>query len=391
MDGKIFVGVFALQLLENPRVRKSVIKRRGPRGMGTVYQPTYPLKDGTYRKSKFYWIRYTDELGKRHIENSGYTTKDGARQLLTERLAKIHKGEFAEYAKFKDITLRQVTDRLRAYYKEMGRRSIRKVERNLDNVDKFFGETFRADALAAERVADYKTHRLKEGKHEPTVAHELRSLKTALKLALREGKIRRIPVIQIPSDPNRIDDGEFTREQFAALLTELPAYLKSLVRFLYFTGMRVMEAAGLTWAEVNLKHGELRILGRRTKNGQQKILYLSGEPLHVLKQQPKSSEYVFPNEEGGPMQYDAILKDFQDACKRAKITEGFSGPAGPREPGFHDLRRTFARVANRAGVPHRTIMEIAGWKSEAMLLRYLGDAKPSEQRSAFERLAISTS
>jgi integrase len=369
-----------------------VTKRRGPRGMGTVYQPTYKLKDGTLRKSQVYWIRYTDERGKRHIEPSGYRTKDGARALLTERLAKIHKGEFAEYAQFKDYTLRKVTDGLRTHYKAMGRRSTRKVERNLDHVDKFFGDSFRADALTAERVAAYKTHRLKEGTHEPTLAHELRSLKTALRLALRDGKIRRMPVIQIPVDGNRKDEGEFSREQFTALLAELPAYLKPLVRFLWFTGMRVMEPVGLKWTEASLEHGELRISGRRTKNGQQKVLYLSGEPLCVLQKLRKSGEHVFTDEHGEPLRYDAILEDFQQACKRAKITEGFTGPDGsPRTPGFHDLRRTFARVANRAGIPHRTIMEIAGWKSLAMLLRYLGDTKPSEQRSAFERLAISTS
>jgi integrase len=95
---------------------------------------------------------------------------------------------------------------------------------------------------------------------------------------------------------------------------------------------------------------------------------------------------------GDPLRYDAILEDFQQASKRAKITEGFSGPdSSPRPPGFHDLRRSFARGANRAGIRHRTILEIAGWKSEAMLLPYLGDTKPSEQRAAFERLAISTS
>ena len=362
--------------------------------MGTVYQPTYRLKDGTNRKCKTYWIRYTDERGKRHIENSGYTTKDGARQLLTERLAKIHKGEFAEYAKFKDITLKQVTDGLRVFYKEHKRKSVRKVERNLDHVDKFFGDTFRADTLTAERIADYRKHRLAEETHEPTLAHELRSLKTALKLALRESKIRRMPVIQIPNDPNRKDEGEFSVEQFKALLVELPAYLKSLVRFLYGTGMRVMEPVGLTWSEVNLKHGELRISGRRTKNGQQKALYLGGEPLEILKAQKPSDkcDRVFVDDYSEPLRYDAILEDFQQACKRAKIVDGFTDADGKaRLPGFHDLRRTFARVANRKGIPHRTIMEIAGWKSEAMLLRYLGDAKPSEQRSAFERLAISTS
>ena len=94
---------------------------------------------------------------------------------------------------------------------------------------------------------------------------------------------------------------------------------------------------------------------------------------------------------GEPLRYDAILEVFQQACKRAKIVEGFTDADGnARLPGFHDLRRTFARMANRAGVPHRAIMEIAGWKSEAMLLRYLGDAKPSEQRAAFQRLELST-
>ena len=359
--------------------------------MGTCYQPTYKLKDGTNRKSKFYWIRYTDERGKRHIEKSGYTTRDGARALLVERLAKIHKGEFAEYAKFKDITLKQVTDGLRTFYKEHKRRSIKKVERNLDNVDKFFGDNFRADTLTAERLADYRAHRLKEGTKTPTLLHELRSLKTALRLALRDGKIRRIPIIQIETDPNRKDEGEFTKEQFTALLAELPAHLKPLVRFLYTTGMRVMEPVGLTPGEVNLKHGELRISGRRTKSGQQKVLYLSGEPLAILRAQKMAGERVFTDANGDRLRYDDILEDFQQACKRAKIVDGFTdADGGTRLPGFHDLRRTFARVANRAGVSHRTIMEIAGWKSEAMLLRYLGDSRPAEQRAAFERLELST-
>jgi integrase len=155
--------------------------------------------------------------------------------------------------------------------------------------------------------------------------------------------------------------------------------------------MRVTEPMALTWAEVNLEHGEMRISGRRTKNGQQKVLYLSGEPLQILQEQLKVNDRVFVDDQGAPLRYDSILVHFQEACKRAKIQDGFTAPSGAsRAPGFHDLRRTFARVANRAGVPHRTIMEIAGWKSETMLLRYLGDTKPVEQRAAFDRLSTRT-
>ena len=99
-------------------------------------------------------------------------------------------------------------------------------------------------------------------------------------------------------------------------------------------------------------------------------------------------ERVFVDDHGAPQRYDAILEDFQQACKRAKIVDGFTDSNnGTRLPGFHNLRRTFARVANCAGVPHGIIMEIAGWKSEAMLLLYRGNSQPAEQRAAFKRLA----
>jgi hypothetical protein len=126
------------------------------------------------------------------MENSRYTTKAGARALLTERIAQINKGEFAEYARVKDYTLKKVTDGLRAHYKEMGRRSVRKVERNLDHIDKFFGETFRADALTADQIAHYREARLKEVRL-PTLAHELRSLKTALTLGTARGQDSKDP------------------------------------------------------------------------------------------------------------------------------------------------------------------------------------------------------
>ena len=43
-------------------------------------------------------------------------------------------------------------------------------------------------------------------------------------------------------------------------------------------------------------------------------------------------------------------------------------------------------MARRSGVPDKVIMEIAGWKTHAMLLRYLGEAQESNQRAAFESM-----
>jgi len=95
---------------------------------------------------------------------------------------------------------------------------------------------------------------------------------------------------------------------------------------------------------------------------------------------------VFPDAEGNQVSYDRALDQFQAACKRARISEGFTTWDGQnRKPGFHDLRRTFPREADRCGVPHDEIMNIAGWKTHAMLLRYLGSPE-DHMRSAFSKM-----
>ena len=97
----------------------------------------------------------------------------------------------------------------------------------------------------------------------------------------------------------------------------------------------------------------------------------------------RECEFVFPDRQGQPIPYDRALDQLQAACKKLGIAEGFQTWDGKsRAQGFHDLRRTFAREADRCGVPHSEIMRIAGWKTYAMLLRYL-HASEDRMRSAF--------
>ncbi len=153
-----------------------------------------------------------------------------------------------------------------------------------------------------------------------------------------------------------------------------------------------MEPLALRWHEVNVERGELRLSGRRTKTGQQRVLYLKCKALDVLKAQRKLRDeqfpdqpFVFPDEEGQAIPYDRALDQFQAACKGTGISFATDDNGRPL-PGWHDLRRTFARMARRSGVPDKVIMEIAGWKTHAMLLRYLGEAQESNQRAAFESM-----
>lgn len=155
-------------------------------------------------------------------------------------------------------------------------------------------------------------------------------------------------------------------------------------------GWRAEEGFGLKWSEVWWDQKEIRLPGRRTKSGKERPVPLEGKVLELLKQQravvPKSCQWVFPGPGCERIVYDRAGDNFQSACRRAgvgfkqendeMIPDGqFTDAEGnARRPGFHDLRRTFARMMSRAGVPLQEIMRIGGWKTMAMVVRYCGDS-----------------
>lgn len=378
-----------LAVVELPKPKdKTRPKRRNPRGMGSVWQPTYMLGNGEKRKSNYYWIRYTDEAGQRHNENSNCTTKDGAREILKDRLNRISKGEFHDFQRYRSVTLKEIGDGLRAQYVTKGRRSVPKLKRSLLLLETHFGPDCPVSNLTAERIEGYRAaRRADESKPtDPSINRELAALKAALRLGYKNDLVKKVPHIEIPDESGRAREGEFTPDQFKKLKAEFPARLQRLAQFIYLTGMRVSEPLGLRWSEVDLNRWELRISGRRTKNGEQKVLYLSGAAMDVIRAQheARNGEFVF-HKDGVQIDYWNALDHFQKACRKLKIV--FTEHDGsPRQPGWHDLRRTFARNARRAGIADNQIMEVAGWKSHQMLLRYLGSVKESEQRRAFDAM-----
>jgi hypothetical protein len=78
---------------------------------------------------------------------------------------------------------------------------------------------------------------------------------------------------------------------------------------------------------------------------------------------------VFTGADGGR------LGDFR------KAWEGACATAGVRGVVFHDLRRSGARNAVRAGVPEQVVMEFGGWRTRAMLARYNVTYRPGDEQS----------
>jgi integrase len=86
----------------------------------------------------------------------------------------------------------------------------------------------------------------------------------------------------------------------------------------------------------------------------------------------------------------AYLDGWRAACKRAAVVKrgGLESVTRPhllsRTP--HDFRRTAARNLIRAGVPQHVVMQLCGWKTDAMFRRY-AIVDERDLRSAIEMLA----
>jgi len=171
-------------------------------------------------------------------------------------------------------------------------------------------------------------------------------------------------------------------EEEHRLLAELPAApLRALVTVGIHCGLRIQaEALTLTWPSVDLKRSTLTVEAAYAKNGRTRSIPLNSTVLGALKMLKATapSEHVFVNEEGLP--YRSIRSIFKRACRRANL-------AGVTP---HTLRHTFASRLVMAGVDLRTVQELGGWQTLAMVERY-AHLSPAHKAHAVERIALTTS
>jgi integrase len=214
-------------------------------------------------------------------------------------------------------------------------------------------------------------------------------VKKALRLAFELGKHANVPPIRMlrPSAPR---SGFFEPRQSEAVARALPPDLSVVVNIAYSYGFRIdSELLPLTWRQVDLEEGTLRLEPGSTKNREGRLIHLTPKlqmglteqraRVHALgRELGKIIPYVFPTPYGpykGQRRKD-FVKAWQRACRQA-------GCPGRLK---HDLRRTAARNMINLGVPERVVMAVIGHKTRSMLDRY-AIINPRDLRAVSEKLA----
>lgn len=183
------------------------------------------------------------------------------------------------------------------------------------------------------------------------------------------------PVIARPKEPKgRVRWVEY--DEAERLIESAADHLKPLVTFLLCTGARLSEALYLDWREVDLSRAQVIFLD--TKNGEDRGVPLHPRALAALANLPHRKGAVFRRHYGGK-RWDGKIRPVGDGyadregkgggqvktawrkmLERAEITD-FTP---------HDCRHTWATWHYRENRDLSALMELGGWKTPAMVMRY---------------------
>jgi integrase len=326
--------------------------------------PKYKRGAGSiYKRGKTWWIAYYSPDGRQICESAKTPDKVEARRILQARLGQIAEGRYIGPAAER-VMVEELTEGLLDDYRVNGKKSLADVAiRVRKHLLPFFSGK-RAHEVTTANVKAYIAHRQEEGAKNGSINRELAALKRAFNLALQAGRITRKPYIPMLAE-NNARQGFFEQWEYEAILAKLPDYLRPPVTFAYYTGWRLRsEVLKLTWQQVDLAAGTVRLEIGTTKNKDGRLIYLTDELRALLLDQwqqhlaqDRDCSYVFP---WRGRRVEKTNRSWNRAC-------GEVGLVG-KIP--HDFRRTAVRNMVRAGIPERVAMQMSGHKTRSVFDRY---------------------
>jgi len=113
-----------------------------------------------------------------------------------------------------------------------------------------------------------------------------------------------------------------------------------IVKLLILTGQRKSEIGDLDSREIDAGKRQIELPPRRTKNGREHLVPLSGEALAILKgvQHRKDRDFVFGRGQGGFSGWSKAKKELNERIAKARKAAGIKGSM--EKWTIHDIRRS---------------------------------------------------
>jgi site-specific recombinase XerD len=338
--------------------------------------------------SNIWWIRYTNERGKRITSKVG--TFSIAVRVYEQRTAAIRLGMLLPSSPRRGVKFSElVADAIK--FSERHHRASKDFEQRANLAVEKFGDRA-AESITTRELQDWIDEMAEERKWAGGTRNRFKStLSTVFREGMRAGKIPVNPARLIrrskePLGRVRFLSYEEESELRNAIAVTLPGRIKDQGESAFaqldvalHTGMRKSEQFTCTWSQVDLERGFIYL--SMTKNGADRFVTLNSAAQEVLRRLNKRHKELAlpPDSTLFHSKREGLIKNprkwFATALDQAKI-EGVT---------WHTLRHTFASRLVMAGVDLKTVQELMGHKTIAMTARYAHLA-PTHKLQALETL-----
>ena len=341
-----------------------------------------------FRRGEVWWYKFYF-AGRLIRESSKSTSKTVARDAEKQRRRELESGfhNISQAREQRIRSLKEIIDEYLVGYR-LRFRAPRFASYALGHVSRLLGTRLAVD-IDANSVLAYQEDRLREGAAPKSINEEVRFL---LKMLGDPGEIIRAQLRKKHqlklSVQNRIgkafDSGE-TDKLCAETIKSKSPHIHVAFMLARNAGLRDAEIKTLTWGQVDLKAGYLRVGRAKTEAGAGRTIPFNSELNNALVQHRARYEerfgriqpewYLFPF--GRPMPSDPTrhVTTLKTAWNNVRKNAEVKGR-------WHDNRHTLITELAESGAGDETIMQIAGHVSRNMLRHY------SHIRMAAKRAAL---
>ncbi len=322
--------------------------------------------------SRFWWIApvISGRQAPQSTKTEDYTE---AREQLNSLEGKAADG-IPISARPNRVLFRTLAEGVETDYANKKLASLPDLRCRLDNhINPLIGHLL-AHRISSATLSEYTQIRQKEGAANATINREMAAIKRAYTLGMRSGQVLVRPFIEkLPEDNER--EGLFGPDQFQALLAKANTLTADLITLAYYSGWRKTSLTEIEWSQVDFRTGV--IYGIQKKNKKRVGFPFAEFPdVKAMLVRRREETEALQREAGRIIPYvfhrkGKQVKSWRGSWEKARRESGLAGKV------LHDFRRTAVTNMLDAGIPIDVIMDIAGFKTVQMILRY---AQTREQR-----------
>jgi integrase len=302
--------------------------------------------------SGIWWCQYFDH-GKRRRERAG--TKTDAGKLYRKRRTELLTGDKLPELRRKKVTVGDLADLALAYAREHNK-SVRDYVTKAALLKDGLGTRI-ADEIGPDEISDWIKAR---DVSDSTFNHYKAFVSLAYKEGIRLGKVKMNTARLIHQRPQAKGRKRFlSRSEYADLYAAIKDPHKEEFAVSVLSGMRLTEQYTVEWWQVDFERDEINLTA--TKNGDDRTVMMNSQVKEILATRkarvtPKRKERVFPRQGAN---FDT-RSWFHPAMETAEIEDYV----------WHCNRHTFCSWLAIAGVPLKTIQELAGHKTISITAQY---------------------